>query len=278
MLLWFNPVLRALGKRLSWAQELSCDQQVLAGRSQHQRQQYAAALVSQLKVQHSVFGAALAFGEASTASLVARVRLIRNGGSARAGMLGKAAVMAMLVLLLGASLVLQPALAWRVKMPPAPTLAMAEPALPAWHQPLAAPRVSSFFGVRRDGGGKAHRGIDFATRTGTAVMATASGTVIDSTDRFERGANYGKVIVIEHANGLRSLYAHLDRRSVQIGERVGAGQVIGLSGATGKVTGAHLHLEVTANSQHIDPARLISGLDQNAFSSALRKRAAPVIH
>jgi murein DD-endopeptidase MepM/ murein hydrolase activator NlpD len=265
---WFNPVLRALGRQLNWAQELSCDQQVLAGRPQTQRQQYAAALVSQLKLQQAVYGASsatLAFGNASVASLGERVRLIRQSGMARTGMLAKAAVLAMLAALLMASMALQPAFAWREPLAADATAV----ARPVWQQPLESVRVTSFFGVKRNSAAKTHRGIDFAARTGTPVLAAADGKVVEVTDRFDGEPGYGKVIVIEHANRLRSVYAHLDSRSVKVGESLRSGQVIGLSGATGKVTGPHLHLEVFEDGRRIDPARLIAGLDENATTSAL---------
>jgi murein DD-endopeptidase MepM/ murein hydrolase activator NlpD len=275
-LLWFNPALRALGRRLNWAQELSCDQQVLAGRSAQQRQQYAAALVSQLKVQQAVFGAGLAFGNGGLSSIGARVRLIRQSVAAPAGVLANAAVMTPLAALLAASLLLQPAFAGRTE-PPAPRTADAAlaalAASPSWQAPLEQVRVSSFFGARRGTASDGHHGIDFAARSGTPVLATADGVVLDSTDRFEGGAKYGKVVVVEHANKLRSLYAHLDRRSVRVGDTVKAGAPIGLSGATGKVTGPHLHLEAFDGAQRIDPARLIAGLDAHASESALRARA-----
>lgn len=265
---WFNPVLRALGRQLNWAQELSCDQLVLAGRPATQRQQYAAALVSQLKLQQAVYGAAsatLAFGNASMGSLGERVRLIRQSGMARTGMLAKAVVLAMLAALPMASLALQPAFALR-EPPAADATAVA---LPVWQPPLESVRVTSFFGVKRNSATKSHRGIDFGARTGTPVLAAADGKVVEVTDRFDGEPGYGKVVVIEHANRLRSVYAHLDSRSVKVGESIRSGHVIGLSGATGKATGPHLHLEVIEDGRRIDPARLIAGLDENATTAAL---------
>lgn len=269
---WFNPALRALGRRLHWAQELGCDRAVLDGRVQGQRQQYAAALVSQLKLQHAQHdAAALAFGGASHDSMSARIRLIRH--TAPAAGTAKAVVLVMLAtLLIGASM-LRPVFAWRAAPVPAPASASAAALQPPqWRAPFAHPRVSSFYGVYRANKPAGHDGIDFAAKTGTPVLAIAAGTVIDSTGQFLRNPNLGEVIVIEHANGMRSTYAHLDRRAVQAGAAVAAGQQIGLSGASGKVTGPHLHLEVSNGARHIDPASLIAGLDANAWPAALRKR------
>jgi murein DD-endopeptidase MepM/ murein hydrolase activator NlpD len=82
---------------------------------------------------------------------------------------------------------------------------------------------------------------------------------------------WGEVVAIEHANGLRSLYAHLDKRLVKEGERVAAGQQIGTSGASGKVTGPHLHMEVSRNGDNIDPQILLGKLEDSATRTALQR-------
>ena len=105
------------------------------------------------------------------------------------------------------------------------------------------------------------------------MIAAADGRVVSSTDLDAGGAKYGKTIQIVHAGGLRSVYAHLDRRLVAAGDIVKAGQTIGLSGATGKVTGPHLHFEVRDGDRTVDPATILSGLDARATPSALRARA-----
>jgi murein DD-endopeptidase MepM/ murein hydrolase activator NlpD len=70
------------------------------------------------------------------------------------------------------------------------------------------------------------------------------------------------------------LYAHLDRRLVAAGDVVSAGQVIGMSGATGKVTGPHLHFEIRQAGRTVNPESVLAGLDARATASALRARAA----
>lgn len=120
-----------------------------------------------------------------------------------------------------------------------------------WHAPLAQLYVTSPFGLNSRPGGKHHKGTDLRAPRGTAVFAAADGRVVVSSDHY--GARYGKVVVIEHADKIRTLYAHLDSRMVRIGENVRAGQQIALSGGTGKVRGPHLHLEVFRQGVHIDP-------------------------
>lgn len=107
-------------------------------------------------------------------------------------------------------------------------------------------RISSGFGPRGDA---FHPGIDLAAASGTPVGAAAAGTVVFAGP----GANYGLLIEIEHAGGLATLYAHLSRIDVVVGQQVEAGHEIGLVGATGEATGPHLHFELRVRGAAIDP-------------------------
>lgn len=93
-----------------------------------------------------------------------------------------------------------------------------------------------------------HPGVDFGVPTGTKVRSVSSGVVkgFDNTDAYNGCYAWGKWILIEHDNGLSSLYAHLSVISVQVGQRVKAGDVIGYSGNTGVSTGPHLHFSLYA--------------------------------
>jgi murein DD-endopeptidase MepM/ murein hydrolase activator NlpD len=95
-----------------------------------------------------------------------------------------------------------------------------------------------------------HYGIDLAAPKGTLILAAESGTVIYTGSGF-RG--YGKLIVIEHDEKWATLYAHLDKFSVQEGDRVKRGQKIGEMGRTGRATGVHLHFEIRYNRQPVNP-------------------------
>jgi murein DD-endopeptidase MepM/ murein hydrolase activator NlpD len=86
--------------------------------------------------------------------------------------------------------------------------------------------------------------VDIAAPTGTTVHAAANGTVIVAMGDGKYNGGYGNYIVVSHPNGTQTLYAHLSKVNVAIGEEVIQGEPIALSGATGKVTGAHLHFEV----------------------------------
>jgi bla regulator protein BlaR1 len=113
-LLWFNPFMRMLRARLSWAQELACDRDVLQGRPGTQRKAYAAALVAQLRLQHYPANTALAFGGVSASTLAERIALIRGPATAHSRWVRLAAAAGLGAIFVG-SLAFQPALAWRAE-------------------------------------------------------------------------------------------------------------------------------------------------------------------
>jgi murein DD-endopeptidase MepM/ murein hydrolase activator NlpD len=108
--------------------------------------------------------------------------------------------------------------------------------LPSFMWPVDGP-VSSTFGRRRMGW---HRGIDIIADLGTPVLAAAPGAVVSSA--YE--TRYGRVVKIQHANGFMTVYAHNDENVVELGDRVGLGQIIATVGRTGRATSHHVHFEI----------------------------------
>jgi murein DD-endopeptidase MepM/ murein hydrolase activator NlpD len=122
--------------------------------------------------------------------------------------------------------------------------------------PLTYSRVSSGYGMRFhpiSGNRKAHLGVDFAAPTGTPVRTVGEGRV-----RFAGWqGGYGKVVFVEHNKGQSTVYAHLSRIDVRVGQSVGKGERIGAVGSTGASTGPHLHFEFRVNGRHQDPLAMV---------------------
>lgn len=124
-----------------------------------------------------------------------------------------------------------------------------------FHAPVDSP-VSDIFGTERVFNGAVqsrHLGLDFAAPAGTEVHAINSGTVVLAQPLYFEGG----FVVIDHGQGLLSLYLHLSEFRVKQGEQVSSGQAIGLSGSSGRATGPHLHLAVRWQGVYVDPQALL---------------------
>ena len=122
--------------------------------------------------------------------------------------------------------------------------------------PLESYELGSPFGVRGDpinGHAAYHTGVDLRAPYMTPVYATAAGVVTYSGYRDD----YGKVVEIDHGNGISTRYAHLHRQTVSVGQRVAGHSQIGFLGSTGRATGPHVHYEVLVNGEPQDPAKFL---------------------
>ncbi len=122
--------------------------------------------------------------------------------------------------------------------------------------PLATGTVSSFFGVRDNpitGETGFHTGVDIAAPKGTAIVAVYDGTVT----RASYDKSYGNYLIIQHADGVQTLYAHCSALEKSVGDTVSAGETVATVGSTGASTGNHLHWELTQNGIYYDPAVLL---------------------
>lgn len=121
-----------------------------------------------------------------------------------------------------------------------------------WPLPSNCVKVNSFYGPRKDpisGKQANHSGTDIGgAPTGTEIYAARGGVVLTSAHH----SSYGNYVVISHGDGVSTLYAHMSRRAVQVGDVVSQGQVIGYVGTTGRSTGPHLHFEVRVNGVRQD--------------------------
>jgi Membrane proteins related to metalloendopeptidases len=99
-----------------------------------------------------------------------------------------------------------------------------------------------------------HFAIDIANKLDTPIYAAAGGKIVESADGWNYG--FGKYIIIDHGNEIQTVYAHLNKRKVEVGAEIQAGQLIGLMGNTGNVfgpTGIHLHFELRIRGRKVDP-------------------------
>jgi murein DD-endopeptidase MepM/ murein hydrolase activator NlpD len=116
--------------------------------------------------------------------------------------------------------------------------------------------ISSVFGARNDpitGARSFHKGVDFAGRRGSPIVAVAAGVVAFVGTR----TGLGRVVELDHGNGYRTRYAHNLSNKVRLGQRVDKGQIVAQLGSSGRSTGNHLHFEVLKNGKHLDPMTFI---------------------
>lgn len=250
VLFFFHPVAWWAAARHADARELAADERVLASGSLSSRaygRGFTAAVRLGSRIPYPAAGApALA---ATRRRLVLRLERIldpRTSGSRRSRP-------ALLVLLAGGLLVLPMAGA-------APAAVATDATTVALANPVPGARLTSVFGKRWNSVKKSrdrHQGVDLAAPPGTFVLAPAGGVVRIATERYTPAEHLGTVVIVDHGANLKTLYAHLASLAVAPGQRVAEGDTLGTVGATGDVTGPHLHFEVHVRGDTVDPGKYL---------------------
>ena len=133
-----------------------------------------------------------------------------------------------------------------------------------WCYPLPGAKVISPYGAR---GGRSHSGTDLKTKPNDNILAAFDGEVVFSGTYY----GYGNLIRIKHANGLETYYSHNSKNLVKQGDHVKAGDVIALTGRTGRATTEHLHFETRINGQHVNSARFFDHATHQLRTDAFQK-------
>ncbi len=123
-------------------------------------------------------------------------------------------------------------------------------------RPIKRGWISSYYGTRTNpfsGKLQFHKGMDFAAKSGTNILAVAGGVITWSSKRY----GYGNLVEINHGNGYVTRYGHNSKNLVEVGDTVKKGQVVSLMGSTGRSTGPHVHFEVLKNGRQINPHKYV---------------------
>ncbi len=250
ILFWFNPFLKRIASRAELAAEQSADALVLEAGAD--RRAYAACFVEGLRfAAERAQGTRVAipsFTPFDKKSRRDRLDAILSGQTEARRTPSRLAI--------GVAASLAAALAFAQAAFAVYPEAERGPKLNAARMPVEGEVTLPFGAAYKDDSGKElppHEGVDIKAPLGAPVVAYADGIVIDATDLYKNKTSYGKVVALKHRDGLVTLYAHLDGYSVRKGDRVAKGQRIGVVGATGKVSGPHLHFEALVDGVPVDP-------------------------
>jgi murein DD-endopeptidase MepM/ murein hydrolase activator NlpD len=132
-------------------------------------------------------------------------------------------------------------------------VASEEPASAKLQPPLRQMRVNSRFGYRSGG---THSGVDLKAAEGTPFYAAGDGRVVYAGEEI---GGYGLTVIVRHAAGFATLYAHASDLRVEVGQKVARGECLGYTGQSGNATGPHLHFEIRRDARPLDPVRMLAG-------------------
>lgn len=270
---WYNPLVHWMNRQAQLDLELACDETLLLGSSATQRQCYGAAILSFLAVRPQSTTTLTTYFYGGYEQMKLRFTQILTPASQKAGRV--TLVLGALLLALSSGWMSRPALAAPT---PDATAAVSTPtddvlpagessSLPADTAALAWPvpgyyTISSPYGWRFNGQ-DFHTGMDIVGEEilGKSTVAADDGTILHVETLPVPGAGYGKYIIIDHGDGLTTLYGHLDETLVVPGQQVERGQEIGKVGSTGGATGPNLHFEVRQDGLTTDPAPFLAATE-----------------
>ena len=241
-LCWFNPAIRVFEKQYLVAIEARCDQGVI--QQGIGSREYAETLLLSIKNSFNTAqqGSYASFNSPAFSLQEYKHRLSRVLSESNRNW----SAMFILPLLLMSVLTLTTAKA---------ALSTDRPI--EWQSPVEDFRITSGFGeIAKFRNMQTHKGLDLKGPVGTPVYATSDGMVVVA-DQTTLKKNYGKAIVLQHGSEWQSLYAHLSEIKVAPEQQVKAGELIGLIGTTGKVTGPHLHFEMTFKGNKVNPMKYL---------------------
>lgn len=265
---WFNPLAWLAFRQLEQAMEAACDEAAVRDCDAAARNAYCESIL-QYALQSRMAPGALAFGQGSAKGRILHLLRYRKIGARALLVCGAVVVVSVTACLVAPRIAAAPAVAEVAAAPvapapaaePEPTPAVDTLGLPDLDDPENSPRflcpvqyeyISCFMG-------NGHRGDDLVAKKGTPVYAAADGTVTQAVYHYA----WGNFVQLDHGTGpdgchWTTLYSHLDSYTVEPGQRVRRGELIGYVGSTGYSTGNHLHLEVEANDTLVQPCTVMA--------------------
>lgn len=255
ILFWFNPFVKRLAARAELAAERSADRMVIEGGAD--RRNYAACFVEGLR-----FAAERArqaqvsvpsFTPFDRRSRRERLDAILSGTDPRQARVSKL-IMGSTIVFAAVIAFAQAAFAVNPNERVSDTAVLSEAPVSGEVTLAYDAPIDKKIGVSR----VIHKGVDIKAAPGEPIKAPADGVVVEATDVYQGKPGWGKVVVIRHRNGVITRYAHLGDYSVKRGDHVQAGDIIGEVGATGVVTGPHLHFETLVNGEPVDPVKALA--------------------
>ena len=261
---WFSPFIRRLVKRWQLAIEVQCDALAMQGQPQKIRQSYAKSLVQAMRISADRVQQypAASFSTHHLRSEKMRIKKIMSGASPE----HKRAWQKVMLCFASTIMAGTGAIAASAAAGTSDTFVAFYEAPVAKTGNIVEGRLTARYGLAfdpfKEGKKRQHHGVDIAAPDGTPIYAPADGVVVEATDLYKGKKAWGKVVVIDTGGSLQTVFAHLNSYQVKVGDKVRRGQLFALVGATGNVTGPHVHIETYRSGERVDPVTVWTTLDR----------------